>query len=295
MPDFRRAGERIRWVGASGGTRPHVEGDDVARKWRRKGIPAAGDRRPGLRVGEAPRQVSGIPRRVGADSGPFVGNAYGFRAVAGPNRRCVKLLSKFFGCVNRTPVGSNVGVPPKSRIYSAGSVHRARFVRSFRPVSTSHRYLWRARQYWAALLITLAIAESAQGATRWATLEAIHYIENPNNLTRPGPRGELGPYQFRAMTWRMHTSTPFVRAIDRETADEVAVRHYEWIKRGLESARMPANAYTIALAWNGGLSAAVAGKSPRAAHDYAQRAANLAADIDGKRNPVVATMTPNLR
>lgn len=162
-------------------------------------------------------------------------------------------------------------------------------------VSTSLRYLLRALQYFAALVITLAVAESAQGATRWATLEAIHHIENPNNLTRPGKRGELGPYQFRSSTWRMHTSTPFVRAIDRETADEVAVRHYEWIKRGLESARIPANAYTIALAWNGGLAAAVAGKSPRAAHDYAQRAANLAVEIDFKRTTTVAAATPNLR
>jgi hypothetical protein len=50
------------------------------------------------------------------------------------------------------------------------------------------------------------------------------------------------------------------------------------LKRRLEEAGLPASAYNIALAWNGGLSAAVRGRSPRAAHRYAQRAANLAAD-----------------
>src|SRR2546430_6926225 len=37
--------------------------------------------------------------------------------------------------------------------------------------------------------------------TRQVTLEAIHNLENPRDLTRPGPRGELGAYQFRESTW----------------------------------------------------------------------------------------------
>lgn len=117
------------------------------------------------------------------------------------------------------------------------------------------------------------------GPERRATLEAIHHLENPRNLTRPGPRGELGAYQFRAATWRMHTTLPFARAVEREISDEVAVKHYEWIRRGLEAARMPATPYNIALSWNGGLWAAVHGKSPRTAHRYAERAANLAAAL----------------
>jgi hypothetical protein len=121
---------------------------------------------------------------------------------------------------------------------------------------------------------------AGHASIRWATLEAIHQLENPHNSPRPGPFGELGPYQFRSSTWQMHTSTPFSRALDRQTSDEIAVRHYEWLKRGLEAAKVPATPYNIALAWNGGLSAAIAGSSPRVAHDYARRVANMAATLD---------------
>ena len=131
----------------------------------------------------------------------------------------------------------------------------------------------------ALLLLICAFATSARASSRWATLEAIHKLENPRNLTRPGRHGELGAYQFRPSTWRMHTTVPFQKALDRQTSDVVAERHYEWIKRGLENARMPATPYNIALAWNSGLEAAIRGKSPRVSHDYAQRAVNLVADL----------------
>ena len=130
------------------------------------------------------------------------------------------------------------------------------------------------------VLATVAAANSARASSRSATLEAIHSLENPRNLTRPGPRGELGAYQFRVTTWRMHTDVPFTYALDRETSDAIAVKHYEWLKRGLEAAHMPATPYNIALAWNGGLAAATAGTSPRVAHCYAERAANLAATLE---------------
>src|SRR6185295_13837375 len=112
------------------------------------------------------------------------------------------------------------------------------------------------------LLVTLAGGVAAHASERWATLEAIHHLENPRNLTRPGAFGELGAYQFRPSTWRMHTSVPFERANDRTASDMVAVKHYDWIKRGLESAGVPATPYNIALAWNGGLGAVIAGKAP---------------------------------
>lgn len=115
----------------------------------------------------------------------------------------------------------------------------------------------------------------ANAAGMWVTLEAIHQIENPRNLSRPGARGELGPYQFRAETWRMHTAVPFARAVERADSDAVAAKHYEWLRRGLERARMPVTPYNIALAWNSGLTAAVQGRAPVAAHHYAQRAENL--------------------
>jgi hypothetical protein len=137
-----------------------------------------------------------------------------------------------------------------------------------------------ARSVGALLFVLLVAISGARAASRWATLEAIHHLENPRNLTRPGARGELGAYQFRVTTWRMHTTIPFSQALDRRTSDIIAVQHYEWLKNGLEAARKPATPYNIALAWNSGLTAAIAGTSPRVAHHYAQRAANLASVLD---------------
>ena len=142
--------------------------------------------------------------------------------------------------------------------------------------TANHRFESGLRLVLGALGLWLTLSSSAWATTRWATLEAIHKLENPRNLPRPGPKGELGAYQFRSSTWRMHTKTPFYRAIDRQESDVVAVKHYEWLKRGLEQAGLPATTYNIALAWNGGLSAAIKGRAPRAAHDYAARATNLA-------------------
>ena len=91
----------------------------------------------------------------------------------------------------------------------------------------------------------------------------------------------------------MHTNVPFAQAIDRSTSDAVAQKHYDWIRRGLEDANVPATPYNIALAWNGGLSAVISGRSPRAAHDYAERATNLAAALDFDRSRLLADNSTN--
>ncbi len=161
-------------------------------------------------------------------------------------------------------------------------------------MSTNPSYLLRALRPLGALCPVLLLALPVHASTREHTLEAIHQLENPRNLTRPGPCGELGAYQFRAATWRMHTNVPFSQALDRTVADDVAVRHYEWLRRGLEAARVPVTPYMIALAWNGGLTAAVAGRAPRVARDYAQRAANLAADFELRRRALADAATPRV-
>ncbi len=125
------------------------------------------------------------------------------------------------------------------------------------------------------------------GATeRWETLEAIHWIENPNNSQLPGRFGELGAYQFREGTWRMYTSVPFYRANDRKASDDVAVRHYEWLKNGLVRAGIEITPYTIALAWNGGLTAVVRGSITEGTRDYATRVNNIAERL---RRPQLAS------
>ena len=139
-----------------------------------------------------------------------------------------------------------------------------------------HRRLAFTFLLFASLAVGAVRAEPAS-ADRAAILEAIHSLENPRNIRRPGARGELGAYQFREATWRAYTREPFAKALDRSTSDAIAIRHYEWITRQLQAARMPATPYNIALAWNGGVSAAISGRAPKAAHGYAQRAANLTA------------------
>lgn len=73
----------------------------------------------------------------------------------------------------------------------------------------------------------------------------------------------------------MHTRLPFTQALNRNRADAVAVEHYEWIKRGLERRGVHVTPYTVALAWNGGITAAC-GNATRATRDYAERVANIA-------------------
>jgi hypothetical protein len=122
----------------------------------------------------------------------------------------------------------------------------------------------------------LGLLPCTAAASRWETLQAIHLVENPTDRTGYGPRGELGAYQFRADTWRLHTKKPFRMALDRATSDEVAVAHYEWIKRGLIGAGIDANTYNIALAWNCGLGAVVSGRVPAVTYRYASQVKNLA-------------------
>jgi hypothetical protein len=139
---------------------------------------------------------------------------------------------------------------------------------------------WRTPIFGGALLALAAFMPStARAAERWETLEAIHWIENPSNSDRPGRFGELGAYQFRESTWRMHTSIPFYRALDRHASDEVAVRHYEWIKNGLVRNGIEITPYTIALAWNGGLTSVVRGSITAGTRDYAERVSNMAEKI----------------
>ncbi|MDB6094017.1 MAG: hypothetical protein JWM32_1579 [Verrucomicrobia bacterium] len=135
----------------------------------------------------------------------------------------------------------------------------------------------------------MLIPAKAIAAERWETLEAIHWIENPRNTNRPGPHGELGAYQFRQRTWRMYTTTPFSQATNRDESDAVAIRHYEWLKAGLIRSGVDPSPYNIALAWNGGLSAAVRGESCSASHDYAARVSNIATQLKVKTAQVAIT------
>jgi hypothetical protein len=126
------------------------------------------------------------------------------------------------------------------------------------------------------LLVTIvAFTTGARADDRWETLRAINWVENPTNHTRMGRFGELGPYQFRPATWRMHTRKPFSMATQREAADEVAVIHYDWIKAKLEEAGLDATTFNIAMAWNTGVTNVINGHAPSVSYNYAERVVNL--------------------
>jgi hypothetical protein len=138
------------------------------------------------------------------------------------------------------------------------------------------------------LIASLVLSATAATSERWETLRAINWVENPTNHARPGPYGELGPYQFRAQTWRMHTKKPFAWATQRAHADEIAVKHYEWVRRELSEAGIDPSPYNIALAWNSGVGAVTHGRVPRVTYDYANRVSNLVADQKARRDAAPA-------
>ena len=145
------------------------------------------------------------------------------------------------------------------------------------------------------LMITsvLGLLPLAAASDRWETLQAINWVENPTNQTRAGSFGELGPYQFRRDTWRMHTRVPFSQAVDRVQADVVAVKHYEWIKRGLTVAGIDPSPFNIALAWNCGLGAVVSGRVPTVTYRYAEQVNNLVESL--RSRPELAVSEPTAR
>lgn len=138
----------------------------------------------------------------------------------------------------------------------------------------------------------LAFTIQASAAERWETLRAINWIENPTNQTKPGRFGELGPYQFRSSTWRMHTNKPFQLALKRAEADEIAVVHYEWIKRTFDRAGVETSAFNIAMAWNCGAEAVISGRVPTASYQYAQRVTNLMESFNASRAEVAEQERP---
>jgi hypothetical protein len=142
------------------------------------------------------------------------------------------------------------------------------------------------------LLVLLGFTIEAGASDRWETLRAINWVENPTNQTRAGRYGELGPYQFRPTTWRMHTDKPFRLAVERVAADEIAVKHYEWIKRSFEQAGVEPSIFNIAMAWNCGVDAVLSGRAPTVSYSYAERVSNLVEDFKRSQPAAVVAKAP---
>lgn len=144
------------------------------------------------------------------------------------------------------------------------------------------------------LATVLGFTIKTAASDRWETLRAINWVENPTNQTQMGRYGELGPYQFRPATWRMHTSKPFSLATERAVADEIAVKHYEWIKRSMEQAGVAANSFNIAMAWNCGVDAVLSGRAPSASFNYARRVSNLVESFKDRQRAAVVPETESV-
>jgi hypothetical protein len=127
----------------------------------------------------------------------------------------------------------------------------------------------------STVILSLILVPAAHAWERGDVLEAIHQVENPYDTMRIGRRGELGPFQFRPVVWRMYTQKPFSLAADRTEAQAVAEMHFEWIRKGLERNRLEVTPYYIGLVWNAGLQATLNGRASATSLHYAQRVANL--------------------
>jgi hypothetical protein len=129
------------------------------------------------------------------------------------------------------------------------------------------------------LLIAGTFCVTGQASTN-AVLSGIRIVETQDQLHPPrGKLGERGPYQFRRSTWRMHTSSSFELAENREVANTVAKRHYAWIEAQLRENGIEASPYNVAVAWNAGVNAVIRGAAPSVSHDYASRVINIASTI----------------
>lgn len=126
-----------------------------------------------------------------------------------------------------------------------------------------------------------------------AVLRGIRIVETQDQLHPPrGKLGERGPYQFRRDTWRMHTSSSFALAENREVANTVARRHYAWIESRLASSGVEPSPYNIALAWNAGVNAVIRHAVPAVSRDYAERVLNLAASFAFPADPASPAPRP---
>jgi hypothetical protein len=137
-------------------------------------------------------------------------------------------------------------------------------------------------------VLLVGFGGSLSAAERWETLQAIHLIENPHNSSQPGSHGELGAYQFRRATWRMHTRKPFYQALIRAQADEVAVAHYDWICTQLRRQGFAVTTRNIAMVWNAGIGSVTSGRVPLCTRQYAQRVLNVARDLE--RSKIAASI-----
>lgn len=112
-------------------------------------------------------------------------------------------------------------------------------------------------------------------------LRAIAEVESgATNLSRPmkrvGRNGERSAWQFMPHTWSEYTSTPFAHASTNATvAHLIAQMHLRRLRLELETSKVAATPFAIAVAWNAGPSAVSKNTVPASTWKYAVRVVNL--------------------
>ena len=93
---------------------------------------------------------------------------------------------------------------------------------------------------------------------------------------RDGAKGERGPYQLTWKVWRdrMHLQSWSLARSERQ-GRQCALSQIVWLSEQIEAAGLNATPFNIALAWNAGLSAVLAGRAPVSSYHYATDVANL--------------------
>ena len=155
---------------------------------------------------------------------------------------------------------------------TASAVHS---VRSFGASSGRSRSVFRIG--FLALLSVFCISvchARDRHAARDAFLKAVAQVETGGNRWAVGKAGERGLYQFSRATWHQHTKRSFMLAHNIAVSHRIAVEHYEWIYHAL-ARRGRATPYWIAVAWNAGLSRALAREVPKSTRKYARSVVNL--------------------
>lgn len=95
-------------------------------------------------------------------------------------------------------------------------------------------------------------------------------------VRKVGRAGERSAWQITPAVWQEYTAAPFARAsTDAKLGRVVAAAHLRRLHVDLRRRTGYVNTFTLALAWNAGLSGAINGRVPPGARDYAARAVAL--------------------